>query len=97
MRKLKVRSKSGADVKTATDLSGTFMAQPAPDDYGTACKCLKSLEAGVGIEPAYTDLQWDRKEKVSEYQAHTFCASPIGTKQRHKIGTATQATKKDVL
>jgi hypothetical protein len=29
---------------------------------------MKSVEAGVGIEPAYTDLQCYPVEKVSEYQ-----------------------------
>lgn len=46
MRKLKVRSKSGADVKTATDFAGTFMAQPAPDVHGTALQVSEKSGGG---------------------------------------------------
>lgn len=31
---------------------------------------MKSMEAGVGIEPAYTDLQCDRIKKCPDFSGH---------------------------
>ncbi|MEY4441034.1 MAG: hypothetical protein RL442_34 [Pseudomonadota bacterium] len=54
---------------------------------------MKSMEAGVGIEPAYTDLQWDRPKKCPENQGTRFWQLLRGTSPRHNFGTASGQQK----
>ena len=51
---------------------------------------MKSVEAGVGIEPAYTDLQCDRPKKCPEKSGHKrfgncFVAQVHGTILSHQL------------
>jgi hypothetical protein len=54
---------------------------------------MKSVEAGVGIEPAYTDLQCDRTKKCPDFSGHKVSLQLLWHKSTAQFWHSDQGAK----